>query len=476
MLHEHFQRSIDDSLSFLRRLLASEVETRTAIRVAGSLLLQKTRLRYLSGNLEIGGHLLLAGCQRFRGFDSNSLSVAGDLWIGGASPVRQWLGDEVSLEHRFGKRVAQFLSRASTDTQCPFATWPDNVDVEGDIHLINCRRLETLPNSFRCGQNLEIVNCAIQSLPDNMTVFGDLTIVGCPLVKLPENLRVEGNLQLASLPLEELPASLSVGGSLKITRCQRLRAIGVGVSIGKSLHVARSGLTHLASELELPDRLSLQSCPIETLTLPRCSNLSVEACDSLVELKPACRVHHFTDFRIARCDSLESLPDGLLIRGHCQLTNLPKLKRLPVQFQCATPIEIEGTDLHGLTELQMTNTRFRYRSVPIPAYALFDPSRISLDDVLNQDNSEVRRMMLERMGIGRFEEHAERFVVDRDTDAGGPRSLIRFSTRAYLFCRCPSTGRNYLLGVPTHLRRCHAAAAWLAGFENPDDYKPMVET
>lgn len=33
--------------------------------------------------------------------------------------------------------------------------------------------------------------------------------------------------------------------------------------------------------------------------------------------------------------------------------------------------------------------------------------------------------------------------------------------------RCPSTGRRFLLGVPNQVGSCHAAAAWLAGFDDP---------
>ncbi|HIE00364.1 MAG TPA: hypothetical protein EYP59_08760 [Thiotrichaceae bacterium] len=46
----------------------------------------------------------------------------------------------------------------------------------------------------------------------------------------------------------------------------------------------------------------------------------------------------------------------------------------------------------------------------------------------------------------------------------------------YLRCRCPSTGREYLLSVPRQIKHCHAAAAWLGGFDNPLEYQPILET
>jgi hypothetical protein len=30
--------------------------------------------------------------------------------------------------------------------------------------------------------------------------------------------------------------------------------------------------------------------------------------------------------------------------------------------------------------------------------------------------------------------------------------------------------------VPPAMRTCHQAAAWIAGFDNPNDYRPILET
>ena len=39
-----------------------------------------------------------------------------------------------------------------------------------------------------------------------------------------------------------------------------------------------------------------------------------------------------------------------------------------------------------------------------------------------------------------------------------------------------STGRQYALRVPPAMRTCRQAAAWTAGFTDPADYNPLVET
>jgi len=92
-----------------------------------------------------------------------------------------------------------------------------------------------------------------------------------------------------------------------------------------------------------------------------------------------------------------------------------------------------------------------------------------------------RRVLLERVGFERFLREVEAEVVDEDTDAGGERRLLRVAMQGDedLVCvsvKCPSTGRQYLLRVPPRTRTCHEAVAWTAGFSNPHDYKPAIET
>ena len=73
-------------------------------------------------------------------------------------------------------------------------------------------------------------------------------------------------------------------------------------------------------------------------------------------------------------------------------------------------------------------------------------------------------------------------MIDEDTDPGGPRKLYEVALRGrvqkqrYLLCRCPSTKRDFLLAVDPSCETCHTAAAWMAGFNNPDDYLPVQET
>ncbi|ULH16181.1 hypothetical protein MF271_06080 [Deinococcus sp. KNUC1210] len=42
--------------------------------------------------------------------------------------------------------------------------------------------------------------------------------------------------------------------------------------------------------------------------------------------------------------------------------------------------------------------------------------------------------------------------------------------------QCPSTGRSYFIRVPPSTTTCHQAAAWIAGFDDPAQYRPVMES
>jgi len=123
----------------------------------------------------------------------------------------------------------------------------------------------------------------------------------------------------------------------------------------------------------------------------------------------------------------------------------------------------------------------RWRGVPIDARIAFRPETLDAREILAEPNAERRRVMMERFGLDRFMRDAKAQVLDQDRDAGGPRRLLRIELPGDepLVCVsvvCPSTRRQYMLRVPPSIETCRQAVAWTAGFDNPDDYRPTVET
>src|SRR5581483_7212911 len=96
-------------------------------------------------------------------------------------------------------------------------------------------------------------------------------------------------------------------------------------------------------------------------------------------------------------------------------------------------------------------------------------------------NAERRRVLLDRYGYGRFLQDSDAEILDADRDPGGERQLLRVKLKddedlVAMSCFCPSTQRQYIIRVPPATQSCRHAAAWIAGFDDPNDYRPILET
>jgi len=99
--------------------------------------------------------------------------------------------------------------------------------------------------------------------------------------------------------------------------------------------------------------------------------------------------------------------------------------------------------------------------------------------ILNEPNTEVRRVMIERFGLNRFLVTSGAVPIDQDPD--GRRQLYKINIKddepiVAVRVTCPSTGQVYFLRVPPQIDRCDKAVAWSFGFENVKDYDPVQET
>lgn len=336
----------------------------------------------------------------------------------------------------------------------------------------------------------------------------------------PENLRVDGCLSLRGLEtLEELPKGLRAT-SLDLRGCTALRALPLGLQVVrleanacKNLRTVPSGLRFYELNLtgtaveSLPDdiqvdyRLDLSQCS-KLATLPRglkVGSLVLRECTSLRALPEGLDVC-FLD--VGGCSQFESWPTEASIRigrlsarGCPRLTTLPRglrriaqldlrdcvgIQELPEGLEVTSWIDIANTGLSCLPD-SMRNVRIRWGRVLIDQRIAFHPETLTADEILAERNAERRRVMLERFGFECFMQEAAAEVIDQDQDTGGPRQLLRVPLEddedmVCVSVRCPSTGRHYMIRVPPGMRTCHQAAAWTAGFDNPNDYNPLVET
>ncbi|MBC1238865.1 hypothetical protein GNE10_17295 [Nostoc sp. 2RC] len=190
--------------------------------------------------------------------------------------------------------------------------------------------------------------------------------------------------------------------------------------------------------------------------------------------------------------------DGMRVLGHLDLSGALELYNLPENLTCESLdisdcvklttlakglhvthwIELAGSGITSLPEGH--GFVLCWRGVQVNDAIAFASDSITGQDILNTDNVELRRILIERLGYERFLQQVGGLVRHRDRDAGGERQLICIPFEddepfMVLKVSCPSTGHTHILRVPPYMQTCHQAAAWIAGFDNPDDYNPAIE-
>lgn len=500
------------------RFVAGECPAGT--RIDGHLTLAKLRVRALPAGLAVGGNLDLRQCQRL-GRLGDGLDVAGDLRIGGRCAEAAWYEPHLANPARRGAAGEWLLARWSREGQAPLAALPAGLRVRGDLELRQCRQLARLPDDMVVGGSIRLEGCSsLASLPAGLAVAGDLAIVGAPrLRELPAGLRVGGSLRLSGAGLAELPAGLHVGGDLVLEFCARLAALPAGLRVGGSLTVRRCPIVALPDDLAVGRDLRLHRLDHlgrlpDGLAVP--GRIELDRCPK-VETIPA-GLAAGTDLRLCRGVGLRALPAGLRVPGTLDLTGSTRLAALPAGLDLGAaldpagflpalrladcpgvatlpddlvargPIEVAGSGLVDLPDRLIRSLTVLWRGARVPAEAVFRPGSLTPERILTEPNAELRRIMIERVGVDALLDRAGATVLDEDRDPGGPRRLVRVpipppwrwgrqdDARYFLQCRCPSTGREYLLRVPPDRATCHDAAAWLAGFDDPSGYRPLRET
>jgi len=190
--------------------------------------------------------------------------------------------------------------------------------------------------------------------------------------------------------------------------------------------------------------------------------------------------------------------DGMRVLGHLDLSGASNLYNLPENLTCESLdisdcvnlttlakglhvthwIELAGSGItsipggHGFV--------WRWRGVQVSDRIAFESQSLTGQDILNMENVELRRVLIERLGYETFLQQVGGLVRDRDRDAGGERQLVCIpfeDDEPFMVLKviCPSTGHTHILRVPPYMQTCHQAAAWIAGFDNADDYNPAIE-
>ena len=111
-----------------------------------------------------------------------------------------------------------------------------------------------------------------------------------------------------------------------------------------------------------------------------------------------------------------------------------------------------------------------WHGVRVPGWIIEHPKRITIEHVRAERNEEVRRVMVERMGVDRYLLESNATLVDADYEGArkgaAPRALLQDETGArWLVGTDGSTGRTYYMSVPTEVNTCREAHIARCGFD-----------
>jgi hypothetical protein len=300
-----------------------------------------------------------------------------------------------------------------------------------------------------------------REFPDRLRV-DVLNLSGREISSLPSGLQAY-ELNLSDSSIVAVPDDLEVATRLDLSRCDRLRTLPRGLTVGTLTVRGCTALTALPEQLDVWF-LDLTGCwafkDWPKAARIRSGRLLLQGCTALRELPPY--IDRLSALNVRGCASLSILPENLKITGWLDLAHSG------LKSEESLPPGLEGT-------------QFRWAGVNVDRRIAFHPETINIDEILGERNAERRRALLDRYGYGRFVQDAAAEIVDADRDPGGNRQLLRVRLEGdedlvAMSCFCPSTGRQYIIRVPPNTSSCNQAAAWIAGFDDPDDYKPLLET
>lgn len=386
---------------------------------------------------------------------------------------------------------------------------PANLTVNS-LTLDHCAMLESLPEGLDCNV-LDARRSGISAIDHPITVHNEVKLQECQFLTSVTGIQTCGVLNLHGCPnLTTLADNLHVRSGLNVTTCPALTRLPAGLSVGFLL-AGESGLETVPADIKVRVSIDLSACPnlrelpaglvVRRLSLDNCHGLTTLPDDLHVIGLSAINCTNLTtwgsggpftatinDSRLVLrgCTRLTHLPEHIRVLGRVDVSDCPNLRQLPTQLETLREIELADS---GLTSLPPGpgEVNIFWRGVRVNAQIAFRPETITYRDVLAEENTEVRRIMIDRMGYDRFFAAADPTELDKDADAGGERRLLWVDVRpeeslnwrdepiVCLAVACPSTGHRYLLRVPPFMRTCHQAAAWLAGFEDPDLYQPVAE-
>jgi hypothetical protein len=110
-----------------------------------------------------------------------------------------------------------------------------------------------------------------------------------------------------------------------------------------------------------------------------------------------------------------------------------------------------------------------WHGVLVPAFVVTRPEWITMKHIQTETNLEVQRVMIERMGAGKYLSAAGAKLIDMDSltlEGSAPRALMEDKTgNRWLTGTDGSTARVYTMAVPREAKSCAEAHRMISGLD-----------
>lgn len=145
--------------------------------------------------------------------------------------------------------------------------------------------------------------------------------------------------------------------------------------------------------------------------------------------------------------------------------------------------QLHGDGVAALSWRDGTSLYFHH-GVAIPSKLIENPEEITREEIIAENNAEVRRCYQEILGSERFGKLLGLTQIDAQKDRFGHEIALyktkdrdKFANDHIFFAQviCPSTLRQYFLCVPPTIKTAREAVAWTFG-KSVEEYKPEIET
>jgi hypothetical protein len=157
-------------------------------------------------------------------------------------------------------------------------------------------------------------------------------------------------------------------------------------------------------------------------------------------------------------------------------------------FVCERPISIHFDDRARLHNENGPSFKFAdgfqlfsWHGTTVPQQVIEAPEKLVPVRIQSEPNAEIRRIMIERYGPGRFIADAGGRIIDRDRHGTLYRCLMNDDEPLVMVkvvnrtAEADGTFKEYFLRVPPEITTARAAVAWTFALD-PEQYQPDLET